>query len=176
MRWLKKSAEAVLARRRLAVPVVLSDIRHEVDLLDFSADSPLHLLSLDREGGFAEFSSEPVTLMRCGKPVVMHSFTDLGSLVRVAGEIATSGSVLVPDLELDDLSAFAALTATDAPWVTGLLPGGVWVLGGHAATRLPSEWSLPQAVPLGAGRSHRRRALEDHDVSEVKEEGQRLAR
>jgi hypothetical protein len=176
LRWLRKSAEAVLARRRLAVPVVLSDIRHEVDMLDFSVDSPLHLLSLDREGGFAEFGSDPVTLTRCGKPVVMHSFGDLPSLVLTADEITTGGgSVLVPDLELEDLGAFASMAEKRSPWVTGLLPGGVWVLGGRAAEHLPPEWSLPQAVPLGA-RRRRRRSLEACIVPVSRDEAPRTVR
>jgi hypothetical protein len=177
LRWLRKSAEAVAARRLLAVPVVLSDIRHEVDLLDFSTDSPLHLLSLDREGGFAKFSSDPVTLTRCGKPVVMHSFADLPSLVLAAAEITTGGgSVLVPDLELEDLSAFTSLAEQRGPWITGLLPGGVWVLGGRAAGRLPSEWSLPEAVPLGSNRARRRRASGVGTVSSARDEEPRTTR
>ena len=47
-RWLQQSRIAARVRSEIGVQVVLADIAHEVDLLGYSREQPLHLLNADR--------------------------------------------------------------------------------------------------------------------------------
>jgi hypothetical protein len=154
LRWLRHSILAAKARRRIDAPVVLSDIRHELDLLPFSGSSPLHVFNLDRAGGFAEFGSAPLRLTRYGRPVVMHAASTITDLLIMLDEMPRSARVLVVDVTLDGLAEFDS--RREREWLVGIHPDTLWVLGGPAVHELPAEWSRPQAVPLGAGRAHGR--------------------
>lgn len=152
-RWVKKSIVAAVARRWLNLPIVLSDIRDDVDLLDFSEDAPLHLINLDRQGGFVDYvgSGRPLTFARYGRPVRMQAVASLGDLVSSLTELPTDASVLVADIELRDLSRIRHRLDPRSAWVVGLQNGAVWLLGGRAARELPAQWSERRAVPLGVG-------------------------
>lgn len=149
--WLRQSRVAARARAALDVPVVLADIAHEVDLVDFSAARPLHVVNLDPAGDFTDVAGGPVRLERRGRPLVMSSVRDAGELERVVAALGEDDHVLVTGLSPDDLA-----------WLPGCLGGGgrlagvhegrVWLLRGPSALDLPEEWRRPQAVPLGAGR------------------------
>ncbi len=148
-RWLRQSLQAVRARRRIQVPVILSDIRREVDLLQFSDESPLHLFNLDSRGGFAEYSSNPFRLARNGRPVIMRAVGTVSDLLAKLEGLPRTSRVLVTDLSLDDLNTIGS-GRKDRDWVMGLQTGALWLLGGPVAHELPSQWSQPQAVPLGS--------------------------
>jgi hypothetical protein len=148
IRWLRQSLQAVRVRRRISVPVVLSEICYDVDLLQFSDESPLHLINLDRPGGFAEYSSQPLLVTRYGRPVIMRAAQTAPDLLAILEEIPSTSRTLVTDLSLDDLHTIG-LRFADRDWVVGFQPGAIWLLGGPIVRELPSEWSQPRAVPLG---------------------------
>lgn len=152
LRWLRHSLLARRIRSVIDAPVVLSDIRHEVDLLAFSTESPLHLLDLDRSGGFAEYAPQACRLTRHGRPVIMRAVRTLGELHEILRGLPDDTRVLVTGVERDELAQLASGGDRGRDWVVGIQPGSVWALGGAAARDLPPEWSRSEAVPLGAGR------------------------
>lgn len=149
VRWLQHSLMARRIRRIIALPVVLSDIRDDVDLLSFSDASPLHLVNVDREGGFVEYGGSPLTLTRYGRPVVMSAVrpADLASRLQA---FSPSDSALVTDLSVDDLHAVREVLDNKSGWLVGLQYGGMWLLGGPVTETLPGHWMQRRAVPLGS--------------------------
>ncbi len=149
LRWLQQSLQALQMRRIVPLPVVLSDVRDDVDLLSFDDASPLHLVNVDREGGFVEYGGAPLTLTRYGRPVVMSAVrpTDLARTLQAR---SSSESVLVADLALEDLRSVRHVLERDGRWVAGLQHGGMWLLGGPVTRTLPEEWTRRRAVPLGS--------------------------
>ena len=134
------------------MPVVLSDLRYEVDLLPFSDESPLHLLNVDRSGTFADEASEPLCFTRYGRPVIMETVRNLPDLLHRLDAMPRASRNLIVDIGLDDLEEICQRPGHDRDWLVGIQPGSVWILGGTATGELPSRWSLPQAVPLASGR------------------------
>ncbi len=151
-RWLRQSPAAVRVRAALGIPVVLADIAHEVDLVDWSADDPLHLINLDQVGGFAGHAGEKVRLDRRDRPVSMSAVATIDELGTSLARLSSTDRVLVTGLKVDDLASLRPVVA-DGRWIAGVQWNEVWLLGGPPALNPPSEWGRPQAVPLGAGRS-----------------------
>jgi len=149
IRWLRQSFQAVRVRRRISAPVVLCEISYDVDLLRFSDESPLHLINLDRPGGFAEYSSQTLLVTRYGRPVIMRAAQTAPDLLAILEEIPSTSRTLVTDLSLDDLHTIGSRFA-DRDWVVGFQLGAIWLLGGPLVHELPRQWLQPQAVPLGS--------------------------
>lgn len=153
--WLRQSRSAARVGQALGIPVVLADIAHEVDLLDFCSSNPLHLVNLDRRvespGSFAGVAGEPVVLERRGRPVVMSAVARDDELDMALADLAPDDHVLVTGLSQGDLPLLRSRMGT-GEWLAGVQWNEVWLLGGPGAVCPPDSWSRPQAVPLGAGR------------------------
>lgn len=149
LRWLARSVTAARIARRLGVPVVIADIRHDVDLLGFSGEAPLYVVSLDRAGGLAEHQPDDVELSRLGKPVVVRAAADLAGLIAGVGALPPETNIVVTNLREEELETLAT---QPRGWVVGLQAGEMWALGGPVARQLPDRWREPRAVPLGAKR------------------------
>jgi len=152
LRWLRQSMLAIKVHRRIDAPVVLGDIRHEVDLLPFSDESPLHLFNIDHVGGFAEFAAEPLRLTRYGRPVVMRAVRTMSELFVLLDELPDTSRILIMGVDLDDLSDFRLGRGRKRDWLVGIQTTTLWLVGGSDARQLPNQWSRPQAVPLGSRR------------------------
>jgi len=148
---LRHSLLAGKVRRRLDVGVVLSDIRHDLDLLPFSDELPLHLLNLDRAGGFARFASQTLRLTRYGRPVIMSATSSLPDLLERLDDLPVTSRVLVVGIGLDDLAEFGVRAGRHRNWLIGIHPDEIWALGGTGSEELPREWARPKAVPLSLG-------------------------
>ena len=151
--WLRQSRAAASVRADLGVQVVLADIAHEVDLVDWSSSHPLHLVNVDRTGRFAETAGQQIVLERDGRPVSMSALRR-PDLPAALGALDPSDRVLVTGLALEDLGALRP-SLPEGAWLAGVQWDEVWLLGGPSAVRPPEAWSRPQAVPLGAGRARR---------------------
>ena len=149
VRWLRESWLAARARRLVDVPVVLSDIREEVDLLPLDADVPLRLVNVDPGGSFARRARTPLRFTRHGRPVEMSAVETVAELSALVEDTPDDQVVLAVGLTLDDLGALDTLVAGERPWLLGIHPGEMWLLGGVRTDRLPASWSRPAAVPLG---------------------------
>jgi hypothetical protein len=150
-RWLKESRFAARVRSELGVPVVLADIAHEVDLLGYSTEEPLHLVNADRTGGFAPDAGGCIVLERDGRPVAMSAVAPRHVPEAIAS-LDRAQHVLVTGLTLDDLPDIAP-RLEGGDWLAGIQWGEVWLVRGPSAVQRPAEWTRPQAVPLRASLS-----------------------
>ena len=152
MRWLRHSMLAAKVRRRMDSPVVVSDIRHEIDLLSFSKESPLYLINLDRSSDFPDLASGPLCLTRYGKPVVIRAVPTMSDLMKQLDGLPRMAQTLILGIELEDLKEIGPRCEEEGDWLVGIHPDTIWLLGRTPVRDLPAQWSQPQAVPLG-GRS-----------------------
>ncbi|WP_090967735.1 hypothetical protein [Nocardioides exalbidus] len=148
-RWLRESSAAARVTTALDIPVVLADIAHEVDLVDWSSDAPLRLVNLDRVGGFAAHAGRPEVLERRDRPILMEAVADLDGLRSSLSDVSPDEPVLVTGLSLEDLPQLRDVIEPER-WMAGVQWDEVWLLGGPPALDPPLEWSRPQAVPLRA--------------------------
>lgn len=146
LRWLRESRIARQLYRRLPVPVFLADIRHDVDLLDYSDAAPLHLFNLDQAGGFAEYEVRLLRLMRRDRPLICRSSRHRDDLFSWLDEVPPSASWLVTDIGLDDLGCLNDRADLDA-CIAGVARTGIWLAGGTVTRSLPAEWTDPRALP-----------------------------
>lgn len=147
LRWARGSVVARRIRRLPDVRVVLSDIRHEVDLLDYSENDPLTVINVDSGGDFGDHESGEVDFTRLGKPVIFGSVSSGPELQARLSELAPDASVLVTGLAESDLTGLCDGTRA---WTVGLQSGPMWALSGPVARVLPREWSSPAATPFGS--------------------------
>ena len=154
--WLRQSASAAQVRAAMGRPepaIVIADIAHEVDLVDFSAADPLHLVNVDPTGTFSREAGGTVVLERRGRPVVMTA-TDLDSLADALAPLTERDHVLVTGLSVADLAdLWPALP--QRTWLAGVQWNEVWLLGGPSALTPPQEWGRREAVPMRVGSGQR---------------------
>lgn len=152
VKWLWQCLLAARARRAFTGTIVLSDIRREVDLLNFSADRPLHLLNLDPIRGFCEYSSEPLRIHRYERPVIMSAVGDMEGTLASIAELPEATNVLVADLNLADVETIVSHRDGVRDWVLGVQTGSHWLLSGPVLLDLPPQWSHRPGRPLGSRR------------------------
>lgn len=148
VRWLRESRAARRLSADLPVPVVLVDIRHDVDLLTFSDAAPIHLLNLDDLGGFAEYDQGPLRLLRRGRPVIASSTRSVDDLRERLADLSPDASWLVTNVGPSDLAALRSQVDVRR-CVAGVQGNGTWLAGGPLTHDLPEQWGRDKAVPLG---------------------------
>ncbi|WP_165355133.1 glycosyltransferase [Nocardioides oleivorans] len=148
--WLKQSAAAARVHAATGQQVVIADIAHEVDVIDFSHGDPLHLVNADPTGAFARVAGATTVLDRRDRPVVMAA-TRLDAVADTVAPLSERDHVLVTGLTLCDLPGLWPALSGQRSWLAGVQWGEVWLVGGPSATHLPQEWGRPQAVPLRVG-------------------------
>jgi hypothetical protein len=150
VQWLRESAIAARARRRLRVPAVIGDIRRDVDLLDVGSGRTLHLINIDSTGAFARHAGQPLDLLRRAQRVRARAVVDTDGLVCAMRDVPAGDSVLVTDLTLGGLDPIADLVhASSIPCIVGVHDWTMWLLAGPVVSRLPERWSARRATPLG---------------------------
>ena len=152
LRWLRLSGRSWHLRRVVDVPVVLSDIRHEVDLLLAADQASLELVNLDRTGRFARAAGAAVTLTRRQHPVTMCAVDGVPALVDLLATLPADGRVLLDGLAAEDI-AVVVEADPGRTWLVGLQLTGPWLLGGPEVDKLPTEWTRRPSVPLALRRS-----------------------
>lgn len=145
--WLRQSAAAARVHAATGQRVVIADIAHEVDLIDFSPTEPLHLVNADPAGAFSRVAGRTVAIERSGRPVVMTA-TRLDAVSETAAALAERDHVLVTGLTLVDLPGLWPALSGQRTWLAGVQWNEVWLVGGPSAETPPAEWLRPQAVPM----------------------------
>ncbi len=148
-RWAKGSVAAHATRRAAGgSPVVLGDLRLDIDEVIAGLDVPLHIFNHDPAGTWTEGRPVPLPLMRRDQPVTFTS----GSLqdLRTFIEGSPAGEpLLLTNLGTDDVKAVAPLFRA-RPTVAGLHDDfGTWVLVGSDLVTVPAHWAARPATPLG---------------------------
>lgn len=147
VRWLRESAAARKVSGQISVPVVLADIRHDIDLLDYSDAAPLHLFNYDNSGGFAEYETERLEVLRRNRPVFCRSTRNYDDLESEIARMPASSSWLVTDISLEHLRGFHGIIDKDS-CIAGVQGNAIWLAGGSIIKVLPEQWRAPRAVPL----------------------------
>jgi hypothetical protein len=150
LRWLKNSVRAARARRRLRLPAVLSDIRHDIDMLSLSENTELNVINLDDSGRFAAVAGGPLTLSRSGRRFVFWCVSTVEELVERVASLPTTASTLVVDLNPDVLTRLNGRLPAQDEWLLGVHDSSTWLLGGPVADALPERWTATRSTPLGS--------------------------
>ncbi|MGF1664174.1 MAG: hypothetical protein ACFCVG_17205 [Kineosporiaceae bacterium] len=154
-RWARRSWAAHAARRAVGGgPVVLADIRLDVDDLVAGSPGPLRVFNLDRSGRFP--GDGPAELLRRGHPVSLAGGDGTALAAFLDGVEGSAGGPLGSPVLLTNLDT-AALA-----YLAGRLPGrrddrlvgvhddtGHWLLLGAGLVTPPPHWRDRAAVPLG---------------------------
>jgi len=142
-RWLRESLVAHRIRRAVGGgPVVLSDLRHDLDdaLADF--DGQLEVLNLERGA-----DERPLQLVRRDRTLSVAALSETALASAVSGW-RPGRSLLATNLAVGDLRALARL-APDTPRVAGFHDDtGCWLLLGELARQAPPLWTSPRATPF----------------------------
>jgi Glycosyltransferase like family len=146
--WLRESLLAHRARRRSGHggPVVLSDIRRDIDHLAAGSPEPVRVYNVD--GARAEADYPPVELRR-GSTRFEFRCTSVPGVTAAVGELDQRSVVLVTNLAAADVTHLPA-AAAGSESVLGYHRGiGFWLLYGIDAGAFPGAWRQRRAVPLG---------------------------
>ena len=149
-RWLWESGPAHAARRAAGgAPCVLSDIRFDIDeVMAAQPDSPLLVVNLAREAGFADECPGPLELERRGRRILLTS-RDRPGLVDTIVAHCPGTSVLLTNLRIADLRWLAPLLAREPRFMGFRRGAGYWMLVGPAAASVRQHWRRPKSKPLG---------------------------
>ncbi len=154
-RWLKGSKQAHWARRALrGVPMVLSDIRFDVDdLLAACDEQDLTVVSLESAASSDADLGEAIQLSRHGRRFAFR-VADFMALVDMISSRGDSESLLVTNLDATALRKLRDIRRS-ATWQLGFSQSiGFWLVTGPAAMTSPLAWRLPSAKPLGLPAVH----------------------
>jgi Glycosyltransferase like family len=149
VRWARETARALAISRTVDVPVVLSDIRDQIDLVG-PPDIPVHVLNLDRVGGFHEYESAPLDVHRHDRPLTMRSFPDVASLIGALSDVPAEAHVLA-DVDRQDFSEVVHAPGRPRSWVAGTQSIGDWLLSASSSHHLPELWYRSPARPALRG-------------------------
>jgi hypothetical protein len=152
-RWLKESLVAHAARRAAGGgPVVLSDIRHDVDEAIAGSTRALEVINCDR----AASGDDPLHLraefMRRDQPVSVTSMA-LADVSEFLAAWSAEQPLLVTNLSVSDLRHLNSRLPARGRLVGYHENIGCWLLMGEPARRVTQEpWSSRRARPFGMAR------------------------
>lgn len=153
-RWLRESLVAHMARNAVGGgPVVLSDIRQDVDDAIAGASESLEVLNLDRACAGDDPLRLQVGFLRRDQALTVTSMTMADLTQRLA---ARDGErpLLITNLAVSDLRALRALLPTRRRLVGYHENTGCWLLLGEPAMRVTQEpFTLRRARPCGMARA-----------------------
>jgi hypothetical protein len=153
-RWLKESRVAHAARRAAGGgPVVLSDIRHDVDEAIAGSTDALEVINRDHESRADDPLALTVEFLRRDQPVSATAMT----ISAVAERLATWSAdqpLLVTNLSVSDLRRLHSRLPARRRLVGYHENIGCWVLLGEPALRVTQEpWTSRRARPFGMPRA-----------------------
>lgn len=147
-RWFMDSVVARRISKQSRVRVVLSDIRHDVDLLAFGTALPLHVINIDGSETFVEDPPGWLRLSRLGKPVHFAAVSEEQLDPRLA-DLPRTANILVTGLGERAVAHLCGGGTSDRAWIVGVQSGDHWALSGPVSDQLPDHWMRPSAVPMG---------------------------
>ena len=150
VRWIRNSVGARRLSRKVPVTVILSDIRHDVDLLKFGASDPLHVINVNDTEAFVEGPEAWLRLSRLGKPVDFIAVDAGSGLDSCLERLSERANVLVTGLDEKGIIRLCGGIGADRRWAIGIQSGDHWALAGRVLDDLPQAWSKSAAVPLGS--------------------------
>ena len=148
--WLRNSAAAHAGRRAAGGGAcVLSDIRSDIDdVMQHDPNSPLVVMNLDREPGFADEGRGSLELLRRGRSITLSSRA-MPEMIDAIRAWTPRTSILLTNLGVADLRSLAPHLPPALRVMGFRREIGYWMLLGPAAATAPKQWRSVAATPLG---------------------------
>jgi hypothetical protein len=150
--WLRESVIVRRTCRITGAPIVLADIRRDVDkIIERAPGRRLRIVNCSREARFMGSDEGPLELRRRNGRIVV----DARQISDIPAALAADppGSwLLLTNMPQEDLGHIGARWPSNRQ-VVGFHTGiGFWILLGAAAADIPPHWRSERSVPLGVRR------------------------
>jgi glycosyl transferase family 2 len=150
--WLRESLTVRRARRMTAAPIVLADIRRDVDnVIEHAPDRRLRIVNCPGQARFMDADGGPLELTRRNGRVVVDT-REISHVPEILAAGPSGSWFLLTNIPQEDLGDIGARWRSNRQ-VVGFHTGiGFWILLGAAAADLPPHWRSKRSVPLGMRR------------------------
>jgi hypothetical protein len=150
--WLRESLTVRTARRITRAPIVLADIRRDVDnIIERAPDRRLRIVNCSGEAQFMDAHGGPLELTRRNGQVVVDA-QQVSDIPAVLAASPPGSWFLLTNLPQEDLADIGSRWPSNRQ-VVGFHAGiGFWMLLGPAVADLPPHWRSERSVPLGMRR------------------------
>jgi hypothetical protein len=150
--WLHESLTVRRARRITGAPLVLADIRRDVDnIIEHAPDRRLRIVNCPGEARFMDADGGPLELTRRNGRVLIDA-RQISHIPEILAAGPPGSWFLLTNVPQEDLGDIGARWRSNRQ-VVGFHTGiGFWVLLGAAAADLPPHWRSGRYVPLGMRR------------------------
>jgi hypothetical protein len=150
--WLRESLTVRSTRRITGAPIVLADIRRDVDkIIERAPDRRLRIVNCSGKARFAGTDEGPLELTRRNGRVVV----DARQISDIPAALAAGppGSwFLLTNMPREDLGDICARWPANRQVAGFHAAIGFWILLGATAADLPPHWCSKRSVPLGGTR------------------------
>jgi hypothetical protein len=150
--WLRESLTARRARRITGAPIVLADIRRDVDsVIERAPDRRLRIVNCSGQARFMDADGGPLELTRRNGSVVVDA-RQISDIPAALAEGQPGSWFLLTNMPQEDLGHIGSRWPSNRQ-VVGFHAGiGFWMLLGPEAADLPPHWRSERSVPLGMRR------------------------
>jgi hypothetical protein len=149
--WLRESL-TVRRSRRTGAPIVLADIRRDVDsVIERAPDRRLRIVNCSGEARFMDADGGPLELTRRNGTMIVDA-RRISDIPEVLAAGPPDSWFLLTNMPREDLGDIGSRWPSNRQ-VVGFHAGiGFWMLLGPAAGDLPPHWRSERSVPLGMRR------------------------
>ena len=150
--WLRESLTVRKARRITGAPIVLADIRRDVNnVIERAPGRRLRIVNCSGEAQFMDADGGPLELTRGNGRVVVDA-RQISDIPAILAAGPPGSWFLLTNMPQEDLGDICARWRSNRQ-VVGFHAGiGFWILLGAAAADLPPHWRSERSVPLGMRR------------------------
>ena len=150
--WLRESITVRKARRITGAPIVLADIRRDVDnVVERAPGRRLRIVNCSSEAQFMDADGGPLELTRGSGRVVVDA-RQISDIPAILAAGPPGSWFLLTNMTQEDLGDICARWRSNRQLVGFHAGIGFWILLGAAAADLPPHWRSERSVPLGMRR------------------------
>ncbi len=150
--WLRESLTVRNARRVTGAPIVLADIRRDVDnVIERAPGRRLRIVNCSGEARFMDADGGPLELTRGNGRVVVDA-RQISEIPAVLAAGPPGSWFLLTNMPQEDLGDIGARWRSNRQLVGFHAGIGFWILLGATAADLPPHWRSERSVPLGTRR------------------------
>jgi hypothetical protein len=150
--WLQESLTVRTVRRITGAPIVLADIRWDIDnIIERAPDRRLRIVNCSGEARFTDAGGGPLELTRRNGRVIVDA-RPISDMPAVLAAGPRDSWFLLTNLPSEDLGHIGSRWPADRQVVGFGANTGFWMLLGPGAADLPPHWRSERSVPLGMRR------------------------
>jgi hypothetical protein len=147
--WLHESLTVRTVRRITGAPIVLADIRWDIDnIIERAPDRRLRIVNCSGEARFMDAGGGPLELTRRNGRVVVDA-RPISDMPAVLAAGPRDSWFLLTNLPPEDLGHIGSRWPSNRQVVGFRANTGFWMLLGPEAADLPPHWRSERFVPLG---------------------------